>query len=108
MEPSQVSGQVPEPTEQDWANACIRREIADRQEAEYVQCLQWSLGAFGPGWLPSHRHVLIEKEEEERVRYKGERPRAAATVYTVKNADGDARNFTVQDGKVVEHESYEV
>ena len=33
--------------------------------------------------------------------------RAAATVYTVKNAAGDRRHFTVVDGQVVEHPSYE-
>src|SRR5258707_588808 len=107
MEPSQVPGQAPEPTEQDWENACIRREIADRQEAEYVQCLKWSLGAFAPGWPPTHRHFLIKKKEEKRVPYKDERPRGAAPFYPGKNGGGDARHFTVEDGKVVEHESYE-
>jgi hypothetical protein len=95
------------PTQQDIENARIRQEIAERQEAEYVACLTLALGAFGPGWLPSHRHFLVEKEEEERVRYNGARATAAATVFTVRHADGRARHFTAEDGRVVEQESYE-
>ena len=97
----------PEPTERDRANARIRLEVAERQEAEYVACLKLAFGAFGPGWLPSHRHFLVEKEEEERVRYTGERARPAVTVHTVKNAECRARHFTVEEGRVYEHESYE-
>jgi hypothetical protein len=98
-----------QPTAQDLENARIRRQIADRQEAEYAEVLRLALGAFGPGWTPSHRHFLVEKEEEERVRYTGERPSAAATVYTVKNEAGEARHFTASDdGKVTECESYQV
>lgn len=97
----------PAPTAQDRENARIRSAIAARQRAEYDACLTWAHAAFGPGWLPSHRHYLASKEEEERVRYTGVRPRAAATVYTVKNAEGRARHFTVADGQAVEHESYE-
>ena len=58
-----------------------RVQVVSRDEdAEYVECLRWALGKFGPGWLPSHRHYLVEKEEEERVRYSGGRATAAATV----------------------------
>ena len=49
-----------------WTEARTRREIADRQAEEYGRCLLWALGKFGPGWTPSHRHFLVEKEEEER------------------------------------------
>jgi len=59
------------------------------------------------GWLPSHRHFLLEKEEEERARSTGEKPRAAATVFTVRNVAGEKRHFTVEDGHVIQHESYE-
>jgi hypothetical protein len=50
----------------------------------------------------------VDKQEEERVRYSGERPAAAATVYTVKNAAGEQRHFTVEGSRVVEHASHEV
>ncbi len=95
------------PTQQDHDNAVTRQAIAERQMQDYCQVLLWALGAFGPGFVPSHRHFLVSKEEEERVRYTGERPTAAATVYTVKNAEGVRRHFTIVEGQVVEHESYE-
>lgn len=48
-------------------------------------------------------------DEEERVRYTGERPQAAATVYTVRHAEtGEARHFTVSaEGKAIECDSYQ-
>ena len=98
---------VPQPNRQDVENARIRQEIAERQEREYIECLKWALGAFGPGWLPSHRHFLVSKEEEERHRQTGEKATVAATVYTVKNAAGEARHFSIENGKVVKHDSYE-
>src|SRR5438309_1492864 len=54
------------PTEQDIRNARLRQETAARQEAEYDACLALAQKAFGPGWIPSHRHYLVEKCEEER------------------------------------------
>lgn len=97
----------PQPTDQDRNNARIRREIAERQAREYAQVLEWATAAFGPGWLPRCRHFLVEVEEEERVRYTGERAKAAATVYTVSNEAGQDRHFTIKDGKVMEHASYQ-
>ncbi len=97
----------PQPTDQDRENARIRQEIAERQAREYAQVLEWATTAFGPGWLPRCRHFLVEVDEEERVRYTGERPKAAATVYTVRNKAGQDRHFTVEDGKVIEHASYQ-
>src|SRR5207253_745067 len=92
--------------EQDRENARRRQEIAERQEADYVQCLSLALKAFGPGWLPSGRHCLTDKDEEERARRTGERARATATVYTVRNAAGECRHFSVaDDGQVTCHES---
>ena len=96
-----------DPTPQDIANAETRRTIADRQAAEYGHVLRLALGAFGPGWLPSGRHFLLDHDEEDRCRRTGERPVAAATVFTVRNDQGDKRHFTVEDGRVVEHASYE-
>jgi len=73
----------------------------------YAQVLKWALGAFGPGWLPSHRHFLVASDEAARVRYTAERPQAAATVYTVKNSAGRARHFTVDaEGRVRECADY--
>lgn len=99
--------ETPQPTEHDHENARIRQEIADRQAQEYGQVLAWALGAFGPGWEPSCRHFLVSKQEEDRVRYTGDRPVAAATVYVVKNAKEVKRHFTVTDGQVVECAGYE-
>lgn len=98
-----------QPTEQDWENARIRQEIAARQAQEYDQVQAWTEAAFGPGWRASHRHFLLSKEEEERVRYTSERPQAAATVYTVRHVKtGEPRNFTVSaEGNVTECESYQ-
>ena len=99
---------TPKSTEHDRQNARVRAEIAERQAKAYSQVLAWALGVFGPGWLPSHRHYLVDREEEERVRYTGEPPVAAATVYTVRHEEtGQARHFTVADGRVVENPSME-
>jgi len=96
------------PTEQDHENARIRQEIAERQLEAYAKVLKWALGAFGPGWLPSHRHFLLDRDEEARVRYTAELPKSAATVYTAKNSAGRARHFTVDpEGRVTEHPSFE-
>lgn len=97
----------PEPTAWDRESARIRQAIAERQLAEYAEVLKWAMSAFGPGWEPSHRHFLVPKDEEERCRYTDERPEAAATVYSVKNADGITRHFTVVEGEVKECSSYE-
>lgn len=107
--PSEVGGEVsdPQPTQQDIDNAMTRAVIAERMLAEYNEVYLWGLGAFGPGYTPSCRHFLVTKEEEERVRYKGLRPVASATVYTVKNAEGLKRHFMIEDGRVVEYASYE-
>src|SRR5712691_2050813 len=86
------------PTERDRENARIRREIAQRQEAEYGECLLLALGAFGPGWVPSHRHFLIDRDEYARVRDTAEKPKRAATVFTVRNTTGEKRHFTVENG----------
>jgi hypothetical protein len=90
------------PTARDRENARRREAIADRQAQEYRQVLAWAQAAFGVGWLPSHRHFLMTNEAEEQARNTGERPQAAATVYTVKNAAGDRRQFVVRDGRPVE------
>lgn len=100
--------QSAEPTDQDYENERLRKAIAERMEAEYVECLTWALKAFGPGWLPACRHFLLDKDEEDACRRSGARPRAAATVYTVKNGKGERRHFTVgEGGQVVEHASYQ-
>lgn len=109
FEKARVSTSITQPTDRDRENARSRQEIADRQAQEYHQVQAWAEAAFGPGWRPSHRHFLIEIDEQERVRYSGERPRAAATVYTVRHAEtGEPRHFTVSaDGNVTECESYQ-
>jgi len=98
---------APRPTDRDRTNALVRQEIARAQLEAYARVLKWALGAFGPGWLPSGRHFLLDKEEEERARAAGEKARAAATVYTVRNDVGRARHFTVDgEGLVKECADY--
>jgi len=58
------------------------------------------------GFLPADT-FLVSKQEEERVRYTGQRAVADATFYSVKNTEGHRRHFTVENGQVVRHESYE-
>jgi hypothetical protein len=87
----------------------IERDLARFREqpaGEYAQVLAWAQLAFGPGWRPSHRHYLVEADEEERVRRAGKEPRITATLYTVKNAAREQRHFTVEDGRIVEHAGY--
>src|SRR5262245_48229401 len=97
-----------QPTSQDYEAASLRAEIAQRFRDEYEQCRAWAEAAFGPGWLPSHRHTLIDKDEEARYRYSTESPVPAKTVYTVRHeATGEARHFTVEDGRVIEHAGME-
>ena len=69
--------------------------------------LLWAMEKFGPGWLPNGRHYLLDKEDEDRCRRTGERPVAAATVFTVRNADGQKRHLTVKDDVVTECSGYE-
>ena len=99
----------PTPTAKDLANAAAREVIARRQAEEYERILLWAIAAFGPGWIPSGRHFLLDRDEEERSRKEGTPAVAAATVYTVKNeASGIKSHFTVSaDEQVVEVESHE-
>jgi hypothetical protein len=97
----------PIPTDQDRRNAAARAVLADRQTKEYRRVLAWAIGAFGPGWLPSGWHYLIDHDDEDRARRTGERAVPAATVYSVRNCVGRKRHFTVEDEKVVEHDGYE-
>jgi hypothetical protein len=98
---------APEPTKQDRENAAVRAEVAERFRSAYAKVAAWALGAFGPGWVPSHRHELVEKSAEEYARRTGERAAPSAVVYTVKNGDGRQRHFVVEDGHVREVASYE-
>lgn len=98
---------APLPTERDLENAAYRAEVAARMAEEYGRVRGWAL-VFGEGWLPSRRHFLVDKDEEDRVRYTSERPVAAATVYTVKNRAGEQRHFTVDaEGRVTEYATWE-
>jgi len=98
---------VTEPTERDLANAARRQAIADRFQQEYDQVLRWAIKAFGKGWIPSGRYYLVDKDNEDRCRRTGERPTAAATLYTVTNCVGSKRHFTVDaEGNVTEHAGY--
>jgi hypothetical protein len=96
-----------QPTDRDLYNARIRQVIAERQQEEYDRVLVWATTKFGAGWLPSGRHFLLDKEDEDRCRRTGERPVAAATVFTVRNAEGEKRHFTVNDAVVTECSGHE-
>jgi hypothetical protein len=98
----------PVPTEQDRRNAAGREAISARQAEAYgrVLALAWEL--FGEGWLPSGRHYLLSKDEEDKARKTGERAIPAADVYTVRHEKtGEKRHFVVRDGKPVQVASYE-
>jgi hypothetical protein len=95
------------PTQRDIDNANFRQEIAEKQEREYVECLSLAIKVFGPGWEPSGRYFLLDKEDEDRCRKTGERSTPAATVYIVKNSPREKRYFTVGgDGRIVECADY--
>jgi hypothetical protein len=51
----------PQPTEGDYENERTRREIADRQEAAWLQCAAWAEQVFGSGFEPCCRHFLLDK-----------------------------------------------
>jgi hypothetical protein len=102
LDPAPVS----EPTERDHRNAATREAIAARQQAEYDRVYRLALGKFGPGWLPSGRHFLVDKAVEHEARRTGERAVIAAIVYTVRNAAGRKRHFKVTDGLVTECSGY--
>jgi hypothetical protein len=96
------------PSAQDIENARLRAEIAARFKAEYDQCAAWAEQLFGPGYEPSHRHFLVDKQDEDRCRHTGERPTPAATVFTVRHIEtGERRHFMLPDGKPVEVSSYQ-
>jgi hypothetical protein len=98
---------IPTITAGDLENQRIRDEIAARQAEAYHLVLAWPHKAFGDGWLPSCRHELVDKTEEEACRRTEARHRAAFTVYTVRKGD-ERRHFTVgEDGAIVEHASSE-
>src|SRR5437879_2784613 len=84
-----------QPTAWDHESARIRRDIAEKMQGEYDACQAWAVKVFGPGWEPSCRHFLLEKDHEDHCRKTGERPKASFTVYTAKNDQGEARHFTV-------------
>jgi hypothetical protein len=95
------------PTDRDLQNARLRQAIAGRQQAAYDRVCRWAASKFGAGWLPSGRHYLLDKTIEADARRTGQRPVAAATCYSVRNAEGRTRHFTVKDEQVTEHVDYQ-
>ncbi|SRR5579883_834065 len=96
-----------QPSSQDIENARIRAEVAARFQQEFDQCAARAEQLFGPGYEPSHRHFLLDKEDEDRCRRTGERPKPAATVYTVRYTEtGLRRHFMLHDGKPLEVGGY--
>lgn len=98
------------PTDEE--NAARRRAIAQRQFAIYQEVYLWALGRFGPGWIPTGRWMLVDKEEEERVRKaRGpdnphETATPAAVVYSVDHERLGRKFFLRRKGKSVEVPGY--
>jgi hypothetical protein len=84
---------VTEPTPQDIENAERRAGIAAKFRAEYALAEALAISVFGPGWKPTGRYYLVEKDEEDRCRHTGEKPKPAATVISVENGKGEKRYF---------------
>lgn len=92
------------PTEQDRANAATRKEIAEKQEAEWVHCLELALGALGPGWTPWMKLVLVESDYHRKRDappvfgatvykvFRGEQKRTENSRYLIRDADGRVRH----------------
>ena len=99
------SPQTP-PNQRDIANADLRAGIAARLQAEYDEALAQAVAIFGPGWVPSGRHFLLDKDEEERARKSGGRMAPAATVYSA-SKDGVKKHFTIIEGEPTECTSVE-
>jgi hypothetical protein len=52
----------PQPTAQDIANAAARREIADREAAEYSEAIWMAVEALGAGYRPWMKLVLVDAD----------------------------------------------
>lgn len=94
------------PTPHEIKTAKLRAEVAARQRAQYDEALALAEAAFGVGWVPVGRHLLVDHDEEERARKCGEPMRAATTVYTAAR-EGVKRHFVVEEGKPREVAGYE-
>jgi hypothetical protein len=94
-----------QPTAHDRESAAVRPAVAARFQAEYDQAKSWARELFGPGWLPSCRHFLLDKDDEDRARKDSSKPRPAATVFTAEACWGK-RHFVVRDGRPVEVADY--
>lgn len=96
---------MPEPTQQDIANAQLRQAIADRQRAEYALAESYAVSLFGAGWEPSGRHMLVSHAEAHAARTENRPMKPAATVYTASKGN-DRRHFVVENGHAREVASY--
>jgi hypothetical protein len=94
-----------QPTERDHRNAALRRKVAERQQAEWTECLRLADAALGPGWKPWMKLVLVDADHR---RTGDETPVAVA--YKVRKGKGNARQVRYlcqgPDG-VIASEEYE-
>lgn len=95
-----------EPTEQDLANAALRRTIADRFKAQFERARELVESVLGPGWEPTGRHYLVTHDEEERARRVGGTMTPAAGVFTAEK-DGERRQVLVIGTDKCECSSYQ-
>jgi hypothetical protein len=92
----------------DEENAARRRAMADSLFAVYQEAFLWTLAKFGPGWTPTGRWQLIDKDEEQRARSANgpgkpvAHPVPAAVVYYADHPTHGRKFFMRRDGKTVE------
>jgi hypothetical protein len=84
-----------DPTQQDIQNAALRRQIADRQQAEYGEAVALAFGALEPGWTPWMKLVLIDADHRQTgdttpraTVYKGEERLSENGVFLRRMPDG--------------------
>lgn len=86
---------TPQPTDLDRENAARRQAIADHFRAEYARAEALACSLFGPGWKPTGRHMLLDKDQEDEARRTGTRAVPVATVITAEKG-GVKRHFRVE------------
>src|ERR1700677_3054965 len=93
------------PTDQEVQNAALRREVAQRQQATWNECLRLAEAALGPGWEPWMKLVLMDSDHR---RSGDETPIVVA--YKVRKGKGESSQIRyIRQGTdgVMSSENYE-
>ena len=106
-QPADPPHSPPQPTDQDWENARIRQEIAQRQAEAYGEAQRLALAVLGPGWTPWMKLTLIDSDH----RRNGD-TQPVATIYKVYRGEDRLTENSVflrrmPNGQVVKADSYE-